>query len=230
MKKHQGNIIIFFVIVLIIIALFMLFSLKNKIQAGWSTSKDKNQNNETYQKSPAPQPQPKPQPQPQPQPQNANQNETYEYYNDISYVQNNEMLNPFLSTYSKNPTKPHSNTTNTKAPNLTKAKANTNLINTAPNGHQLPSQTSYLNGYPVKNQNGKLNITINNSLGHSNLIVLLYLKKPYSDQKNTDLNTIFAATYVSAGDDFNFTKVPSGHYRIVWINLANKKAFKSALS
>lgn len=229
MKKDQGNIIIIFVIILLIIVIFMLFSLKNKIQQGWtSSSSNSTKLTETQlskQATPAPQEINTPKQVVQQQPSQTN--DRYEYYNDISVIQDNEALNPFIVTYTKTAPIQQPNSKNNTAVKEPTRKAHENLIKTAPNGFQLPNQTNYLTGYNVNPQNGKLNITIDNSVGLSNLVIFLYFKKPYAEQRNLDLNRLSTAIYISAGDKFTFTKVPSGYYKIVWVNLANKKAFKS---
>lgn len=234
MKRNQGNVIILFVIILLTLLIILLLSLKTKIQKGWNTSSQHPQSTEkkltpdATASSQAFAPQAIEPIEPQHPP--ALTAEKYEYYNDVSSIQSNETLNPFITSLNSNPPKTITAGTPSKVEQSSKKApkpSNPNQIKIAPNGFEFPSKTSYLLGYPVKNQSGKLNITISNVVGQSNLAVFVYLKKPYSEHKNVDLNELTSAIYVAAGDTFTFKNVNSGYYRIVWLNLANKKAYRS---
>ncbi|WP_411688735.1 hypothetical protein [Acinetobacter indicus] len=231
MKNNQGNIIILFAIIILGLGLIFLFTLKNKIQKGWNSSDHKTQPVEQVESKTEPtnfssatvlEPS-----KAAPKPNAVNQ---YEYYNDVRVIQNNETLNPFITSPNPNPLpNPAQNgKSKTLAGNQkSHINVNPNLLKVAPNGFTFPQATGYLIGYPIKNKHGKLNITISNTVGHSNLAVFVYLKKHYNDSRNIDLNELTSASYIRAGDTFKFSNVQSGYYRIVWINLANKQAFKS---
>lgn len=232
MKHNQGNVIIVFVIILISVFIILLLSLKTKIQEGWNTSSEQT---ETQKKAPALKETTSPQSaatQTTQQPESTlspHKPDKYEYYNDISHVQNNETINPFINVLNDNPSLPSTPNSPTNphqtAKEIIKTKAN--QIKSAPNGFQLPDTTGYLFGYLIKNKTGKLNVTIKNDGGQSNLIVFLYLKKPYNEFRELDLNDLTSAIYVAAGDSFTFKNVNSGHYKIEWINLANMNAYRS---
>lgn len=236
MKRNQGNVIILFVIILLTIIIILLLTLKTKIQNGWNTSSQQTQATEkkikpnelassqitTSQENAQLLPQ-------QTQPQTLT-TEKYEYYNDLSSIQNDEILNPFITSLNANPPKTitaGSSSKVDKAPIKAPTSSNPNQIKIAPNGFEFPNKTSYLLGYPIKNRSGKLNITISNVVGRSNLAVFVYLKKPYSEYKDVDLNELTSAIYIAAGDTFTFNNINSGYYRIVWLNLANKKVYRS---
>lgn len=233
MKNNQGNIIIIFAIILLVFILIFVFTMKNKINEGWDSNSQKTQAIE------APVPKPKTSTllstpdnlkQPPQVASVANSNDHYEYYNDVSVIQNNEVINPFLTTLNSNPVPKQAQTETSKpltANHTEKLNISPNALKVAPNGFNFPQSSSYLVGYPIKNKYGKLNITISNTVGHSNLAVFVYLKKQYNETRNTDLNELTAASYIRAGDTFKFANVKSGYYRIVWINLATKQAFKS---
>ena len=231
MKKNQGNVVILFAIILLGLLLIFIFPLKGKIQNEWNSSSQKTQAvDQTSQKPEIEKYSSATVLEPSKATSQSNDVEHYEYYNDVRVIQNNETLNPFITTLNQNPI-PSPTTNNIEkpvaAPQKTKITANANLLKVAPNGFDFPQTTGHLVGYPVKNKHGKLNITISNTVGHSNLAVFVYLKKHYNDSRNIDLNEITSASYIRAGDTFKFSNVQSGYYRIVWINLANKQAFKS---
>lgn len=236
MKRNQGNVIILFVIILLTILIILLLSLKTKIQKGWNTSSQQPQAiekkitpNETTSSQATTSKEDAQLPPQQNQPPILT-NEKYEYYNDVSSIQNDETLNPFITSLNANPPKTitvGSSPKVDKAPNKAPIPSNPNQIKIAPNGFEFPNTTSYLMGYPIKNRSGKLNITISNVVGRSNLAVFVYLKKPYSEHKDVDLNVLTSAIYIAAGDTFTFKNVDSGYYRIVWLNLANKKVYRS---
>ena len=224
MKRNQGNVII------------LLLTLKTKIQKGWNTSSQQTLATEkkiTPNETPSSQATTSKENAPLPPQQNQPPlltNEKYEYYNDVSSIQSNETLNPFITSLNANPPKTitaGSSTTIDKAPIKAPTSSNPNQIKVAPNGFEFPNTTSYLFGYPIKNRSGKLNITISNVVGRSNLAVFVYLKKPYSENKDVDLNELTSAIYVAAGDTFTFKNINSGYYKIVWLNLANKKVYRS---
>lgn len=235
MKRNQGNVIILFIIILLTILIIVLLSLKTKIQKGWNTSPQEQESTKKSlstsgdSASPTPAHPVNAQPQFQTQQLILSNTEKYEYYNDLSAIQSNETINPFLTSLNSNPPKKITAEppTQTKASIKPSKPSNPNLIKIAPNGFAFPHKTGYLMGYPVKNRSGKLNITISNAIGRSNLSVFVYFKKPYSEHKNIDFNELISATYVAAGDTFTFKNINSGYYRIVWLNLANKKAYKS---
>lgn len=232
MKKDHGNIIILFVLILLIIIIFFIFTLKTKIERAWTPSSSSKSNSFAH-----------------PLPLNSNsdkelalnkelstsplpprkEEQRYEYYNDLSSISNGEIINPFLKQF--NVQTMHSEQDNgilSPITNDLKSKSqNRNLIQKAPNGFDFPNKTGLLMGYPTLHQIGKLNITISNKLGHSNLAVFLYQKKPFNDQRSIDLNILLTGIYLKAGDDFTFSKLQSGYYRIIWINLANKKSYRS---
>lgn len=236
MKRNQGNVIILFVIILLTILIILLLTLKTKIQKGWNTSSQQTLATEkkiTPNETPSSQATTSKENAPLPPQQNQPPlltNEKYEYYNDVSSIQSDETLNPFITSLNANPPKiitAGSSTTIDKAPIKAPTSSNPNQIKVAPNGFEFPNTTSYLFGYPIKNRSGKLNITISNVVGRSNLAVFVYLKKPYSENKDVDLNELTSAIYVAAGDTFTFKNINSGYYRIVWLNLANKKVYRS---
>lgn len=236
MKRNQGNVIILFVIILLTILIILLLSLKTKIQKGWNTSSQQTQATDkkiTPNETPSSQATTSKENAQLPPQQNQPPlltNEKYEYYNDVSSIQSNETLNPFITSLNVNPPKTitaGSSTTIDKAPIKAPTPSNPNQIKVAPNGFEFPNTTSYLFGYPIKNRSGKLNITISNLVGRSNLAVFVYFKKPYSENKDVDLNELTSAIYVAAGDTFTFKNINSGYYRIVWLNLANKKVYRS---
>ena len=236
MKRNQGNVIILFVIILLTILIILLLTLKTKIQKGWNTSSQQTLATEkkiTPNETPSSQATTSKENAPLPPQQNQPPlltNEKYEYYNDVSSIQSNETLNPFTTSLNANPPKTitaGSSTTIDKAPIKAPTSSNPNQIKVAPNGFEFPNTTSYLFGYPIKNRSGKLNITISNVVGRSNLAVFVYLKKPYSENKDVDLNELTSAIYVAAGDTFTFKNINSGYYKIVWLNLANKKVYRS---
>lgn len=236
MKRNQGNVIILFVIILLTILIILLLTLKTKIQKGWNTSSQQTLATEkkiTPNETPSSQATTSKENAPLPPQQNQPPlltNEKYEYYNDVSSIQSDETLNPFITSLNANPPKiitAGSSTTIDKAPIKAPTSSNPNQIKVAPNGFEFPNTTSYLFGYPIKNRSGKLNITISNVVGRSNLAVFVYLKKPYSENKDVDLNELTSAIYVAAGDTFTFKNINSGYYKIVWLNLANKKVYRS---
>lgn len=236
MKRNQGNVIILFVIILLTILIILLLTLKTKIQKGWNTSSQQTLATEkkiTPNETPSSQATTSKENAQLPPQQNQPPlltNEKYEYYNDVSSIQSNETLNPFITSLNANPPKTitaGSSTTIDKAPIKAPTSSNPNQIKVAPNGFEFPNTTSYLFGYPIKNRSGKLNITISNVVGRSNLAVFVYLKKPYSENKDVDLNELTSAIYVAAGDTFTFKNINSGYYKIVWLNLANKKVYRS---
>ncbi len=236
MKRNQGNVIILFVIILLTILIILLLTLKTKIQKGWNTSSQQTQATDkkiTPNETPSSQATTSKENAQLPPQQNQPPlltNEKYEYYNDVSSIQSNETLNPFITSLNANPPKTitaGSSTTIDKAPIKAPTSSNPNQIKVAPNGFEFPNTTSYLFGYPIKNRSGKLNITISNVVGRSNLAVFVYLKKPYSENKDVDLNELTSAIYVAAGDTFTFKNINSGYYKIVWLNLANKKVYRS---
>ena len=236
MKRNQGNVIILFVVILLTILIILLLTLKTKIQKGWNTSSQQTLATEkkiTPNETPSSQATTSKENAPLPPQQNQPPlltNEKYEYYNDVSSIQSDETLNPFITSLNANPPKiitAGSSTTIDKAPIKAPTSSNPNQIKVAPNGFEFPNTTSYLFGYPIKNRSGKLNITISNVVGRSNLAVFVYLKKPYSENKDVDLNELTSAIYVAAGDTFTFKNINSGYYRIVWLNLANKKVYRS---
>ena len=236
MKRNQGNVIILFVVILLTILIILLLTLKTKIQKGWNTSSQQTLATEkkiTPNETPSSQATTSKENAPLPPQQNQPPlltNEKYEYYNDVSSIQSNETLNPFITSLNANPPKiitAGSSTTIDKAPIKAPTSSNPNQIKVAPNGFEFPNTTSYLFGYPIKNRSGKLNITISNVVGRSNLAVFVYLKKPYSENKDVDLNELTSAIYVAAGDTFTFKNINSGYYKIVWLNLANKKVYRS---
>lgn len=236
MKRNQGNVIILFVIILLTILIILLLSLKTKIQKGWNASSQQTQATEkkitpnetssslaTTSKENAQLP-------PQQNQPPLLTNERYEYYNDVSSIQSNETLNPFITSLNANPPKTITASASPvvdKAPIKAPTPTNPNQIKLAPNGFEFPNTTRYLFGYPIKNRSGKLNITISNVVGRSNLAVFVYLKKPYNEHKDVDVNELTSAIYVAAGDSFTFENINSGYYRIVWLNLANKKVYRS---
>lgn len=231
MKNNRGNVIILFAIILLGLLLIFMYSMKGKIQNGWNSSSHKTQAvDQTTQKPEIEKYSSATVLEPSKATPQSNGVEHYEYYNDVRVIQNNETLNPFITTLNQNPI-PTPTAKNTEKPVVVTQKpqitANANLLKVAPNGFDFPQTTGYLVGYPVKNKHGKLNITISNTVGHSNLAVFVYLKKHFNDSRNIDLNEITSASYIRAGDTFKFSNVQSGYYRIVWINLANKQAFKS---
>jgi len=236
MKRNQGNVIILFVVILLTILIILLLTLKTKIQKGWNTSSQQTLATEkkiTPNETPSSQATTSKENAPLPPQQNQPPlltNEKYEYYNDVSSIQSDETLNPFITSLNANPPKiitAGSSTTIDKAPIKAPTSSNPNQIKVAPNGFEFPNTTSYLFGYPIKNRSGKLNITISNVVGRSNLAVFVYLKKPYSENKDVDLNELTSAIYVAAGDTFTFKNINSGYYKIVWLNLANKKVYRS---
>lgn len=232
MRRDRGNIIIFFVIILLIIIIFLFISLKNKFNKGWSTTEVAPPSTKQTLREPTSQESKKSDPPQTPQsPQQAtaeNYNVRYEYYNDVREIKQNEILNPFISAYTQNPIQvpPQKDQLPNKSVKPTVA-AHKNAISKAPNGLPLPTKTSYLSGYAVKNKNGRLNITIDNRIGRANLAVFLYLKKPYTETKNIDRKELISAAYIQSGDSFIFPYIQSGYYRITWINLANNKTFQS---
>lgn len=236
MKQNKGNVIILFVLVLITVIILLLLSLKTKIQKGWNNSSQYTQTTESnpteseisnslttnnnlprHQFSQAV--------------MQPNISQKYEYYNDLSSLKSNEIINPFINSLNKNPPKPLTDDSLNKNINSSPIASNLinrpNLVKAAPNGFPFPTKSGYMMGYPIKNKFGKLNITINNKFGGSNLAVFLYLIKPYSEFKDISLNELISAIYISGGDSFSFRNVHSGYYKIVWLNLANNKVYQS---
>lgn len=237
MKNNQGNIVILFVIIILVLLLIFIFTMKDKINKGWNSSSQKTQTTETPVQKPEtknPFTAPDNLKQPPQVASVASNTDHYEYYNDVSVIQDNEAINPFLATPNSNPPPKQAQTAtsqpltaNQTTNQIEKPNTNPNALKVAPNGFNFPQASGYLAGYPIKSKYGKLNITISNTRGLSNLAVFVYLKKNYNETRNTDLNELTAASYISAGDTFKFANIKSGYYRIVWINLATKQAFKS---
>lgn len=231
MKRNQGNIIIIFVLILLIFIVFSILSVKAKIENAWTPSNKPDKHSVSPNKNEL-LTSTQPITETELSSSSAHSTQTsqlYEYYNDLSVIQDSEVMNPFLSKYNEQ----HQTSnlkelvqTNSKEDIKTKT-TNSNILNKAPNGFDFPNKTGLLTGYPMFNSKGKLNISISNKLGHSNLAVFLYLIKPFNDQSKLDLNELLTGIYLKAGDEFSFTKVHSGYYRIVWINLANKKTYQS---
>lgn len=151
-------------------------------------------------------------------------------------LKSNEMLNPFISTHKTEHPKKLNTETNLKKLNTgtdPKEKnkqplAYKNTITKAPNGTELPTTTGYLSSYPLKNQNGVLQVTIDNKQSKSNILVFLTFQKPYVESKNINRKELSAVAYVKAGDKFNFHNLDSGYYHISWINLHSAKVFQSS--
>ena len=158
-----------------------------------------------------------------------------QYYNQ-SVLYKNEILNPFddisARELSKNQipnNKPNQLQTDNRR-NLDVAQINgliqsPNLIRVSPKGFDLPANSEYLYGYPVLDNNGSLNITINNYNGKTNLLVFLYYVAPLDKDVRTPKKHISRAMYVQAGSEFLIQGLNSGYYELEWVDLSNKKAF-----
>lgn len=231
MKKNQGNIIILFVLILLIIIIFSFLSLKAKIEHAWTppTNRDNHSLPPKRNEQQTSTPPLKETELSTSSTESKQESKFYEYYNDLSVIQDNEITNPFLSKFNEqNQASNLKEHVQINSNEVVKTKVSiSNILKKAPNGFDFPNKTGLLTGYPALNSKGKLNISISNKLGHSNLAVFLYLIKPFNDQSMIDLNELLTGIYLKAGDEFSFAKVQSGYYRIVWVNLANKKTYRS---
>ncbi|AMW80530.1 hypothetical protein AMD27_16570 (plasmid) [Acinetobacter sp. TGL-Y2] len=160
-----------------------------------------------------------------------------QYFNQ-SVLYKDEILNPFDDISARELTKnqiPNNKPSQLQANNrrnLDVAQINglvqsPNLIRVSPKGFDLPASSEYLYGYPVLDNSGSLNITINNHHGKTNLLVLLYYVAPLDKDLRTSQKRISRAMYVQAGSEFLIQGLNSGYYELEWVDLSNKKAFSN---
>jgi hypothetical protein len=134
-----------------------------------------------------------------------------------------EVLNPFNTIVKRNLSNDDQKISNDNQKN--KIITSENLIKKAPNGLTLPNSTTYLSGYDILNQSGRMNITIDNSLSQSNIIILLYFKKSHYNEIRE--NKLVRAVYIQSGDSFVMNNLDSGEYQLQWIDLSTKQAYKN---
>lgn len=232
MKKEQGNVILLLLIICLVIGLFVFYQMAKNHIKGSDTALDGNKevklesilkdslNNDLSQPLSKP------------------------LEPDNTEPAKNQILNPFISV-EKNPTSSKTSdlaqaqerieqastkkTDNKKSSSekQTKPTAAVNTITISPNGLNLPSKTTYLPSYPIKNNNGQLKVIIDNKASNTNMLAFLYFKKPYLETKKIDRNELSGVAYIQAGDRFDFSDLDSGYYRMIWVNLHTGKSFKT---
>lgn len=136
-----------------------------------------------------------------------NQVENYQYYNDLSIIGKDEIINPFALKFKTiNPITTNKNTT----PETINKK-------------ELAQISKIIKFYTPTNQND-LNIFIENNL-KSDLYLFIYLNKSYRDISIN--NKLIYVAYIAKKDNFTFKNLPSGDYTLKWININKNKAYRT---